>query len=50
MSLAWLLRDPVVASVIIGTTNNDHLDENLKALDNLTFSTDEVEQISQLIK
>lgn len=50
MSLAWLLRDPVVASVIIGTTNNEHLDENLKALDNLEFSTDEVEQINKLIK
>ncbi|MQS89165.1 aldo/keto reductase [Companilactobacillus mishanensis] len=50
MSLAWLLRDPVVASVIIGTTNNDHLDENLKALDNLEFSADETEQINKLIK
>jgi len=50
MSLAWLLRDPVVASVIIGTTNNDHLDENLKALDNLDFSNDEIEQINKLIK
>ncbi|WP_125589569.1 aldo/keto reductase [Companilactobacillus jidongensis] len=50
MSLAWLLRDPVVASVIIGTTNNDHLDENLQALDNLDFSNDEIEQINKLIK
>ncbi|WP_125566050.1 aldo/keto reductase [Companilactobacillus insicii] len=50
MSLAWLLRDPVVASVIIGTTNNDHLDENLKALDNLEFSSDEVNEINKLIK
>ncbi|MQS52507.1 aldo/keto reductase [Companilactobacillus mishanensis] len=50
MSLAWLLRDPVVASVIIGTTNNDHLDENLQALDNLEFSADETEQINKLIK
>lgn len=50
MSLAWLLKDPVVASVIIGTTNNEHLDENLKALDNLDFSADEIEQINSLIK
>jgi len=50
MSLAWLLRDPVVASVIIGTTSNEHLDENLKALENLDFSSDEVEQINKLIK
>jgi len=44
------LRDPVVASVIIGTTSNEHLDENLKALENLDFSSDEVEQINKLIK
>lgn len=50
MSLAWLLKDPVVASVIIGTTNNDHLDENLKALDNLEFSNDEITAINKLIK
>lgn len=50
MSLAWLLRDPVVASVIIGTTNIDHLDDNLKALDNLNFSQSEIDQINTLIK
>lgn len=50
MSLAWLLKDPVVASVIIGTTNNEHLDENLKALDNLDFSAGEIEKINSLIK
>lgn len=49
MSLAWLLKDPVVASVIIGTTNNQHLDDNLKALDNLKFSADEIEQINKII-
>lgn len=50
MSLAWLLRDPVVASVIIGTTNEQHLDDNLKALDHLDFSADEIKQINDLIK
>lgn len=50
MSLAWLLRDPVVASVIIGTTSNIHLDENLQALDNLEFSSDEIQRINDLIK
>lgn len=49
MALAWLLRDPVVASVIIGTTNNDHLDDNLKALDNLKFTKDEIERINTIL-
>lgn len=50
MALVWLLRDPVVASVIIGTTNVDHLDQNLQALSNQTFSDDEVSAIEKLIK
>ncbi|WP_125772091.1 aldo/keto reductase [Companilactobacillus furfuricola] len=50
MSLAWLLKDPVVTSVLIGTTNNQHLDDNLKALDNLDFSSDEINAINKLIK
>jgi len=50
MSLAWLLRDPVVASVIIGTTSLEHLDDNLKTLDNLQFSSDEIKKIDELLK
>lgn len=49
-ALAWLLRDPVVASVIIGTASIEHLDDNLKALDNLKFSDDEVEVINNILK
>jgi len=50
MSLAWMLRDPVVTSVIIGTTSVQHLDDNLKTLDNLEFSNDEIEEINKLLK
>lgn len=49
MALAWLLKDPVVASVIIGTTSVQHLDDNLKAADNLHFSDEEVKQITSLL-
>lgn len=49
MALAWLLRDPVVTSVIIGTTSVDHLEDNLKACEHLEFSTDELAQIEHII-
>ncbi|MDT2759175.1 aldo/keto reductase [Enterococcus xiangfangensis] len=49
MALAWLLRNPVVASVIIGTTSIEHLDDNLKALDHLDFSAEEAAKINELL-
>lgn len=49
MALAWLLRDPVVTSVIIGTTSVDHLEDNLKATENLTFSAEEISHIDSIL-
>lgn len=49
MALAWLLHDQVVTSVIIGTTSEDHLYENLAALDNLHFSQSELDQIDNIV-
>ena len=33
LSIAWLLRQPMVTSVILGATRLEHLEEALKALD-----------------
>jgi len=49
MALAWLLRDPVVTSVIIGTTSVDHLVDNLNAVSNLSFSDDELSAIEKIL-
>lgn len=49
MALAWLLRDKVVASVLIGTTNIKHLEDNLAALAHPTFTTDELAAIDQIL-
>jgi L-glyceraldehyde 3-phosphate reductase len=47
MALAWALRDPRVTSVLIGARTVDQLDDSLGALDNLTFSADELEQVDK---
>lgn len=50
MALAWLLRDPVVSSVIIGTTNIDHLQDNLEAAKNIRFDQEELDAIDEITK
>ncbi|HET6300466.1 aldo/keto reductase [Microbacterium sp.] len=45
MAIQWVLRDPVVASALIGASRTDQLDENLAALDGPAFTTEELEQI-----
>lgn len=49
MALAWDLREPAVASVIIGASKVSQLDDNVKALSNLTFSAEEEKAIDQAL-
>lgn len=49
MALAWNLRQPTVASVLIGASRVSQLEDNLKALNNLTFSPDELDQIDNIL-
>jgi L-glyceraldehyde 3-phosphate reductase len=42
MALAWALRDQRITSVLIGASSVQQLDENLDALNNLSFSADEL--------
>lgn len=50
MALSWLLRDPVVTSVIIGTTSVDHLESNIKASNQTSFTSDELAAIEAILK
>ena len=45
MSLAWVLNDERVTSVIIGTSSPQQLMSNLKALQNLSFTEEELQII-----
>lgn len=50
MSLAWLLKDDLVTSVIIGASSIAQIEDNLKAMKNTNFSAEEVERIEMITK
>ena len=45
MSLAWLLKDELVTSVIVGASSVGQLADNLKAIENTHFSDEELKAI-----
>lgn len=49
MALAWNLRQPIVTSVLIGASRVSQLEDNLKALDHLDFSKEELTQIDAIL-
>jgi L-glyceraldehyde 3-phosphate reductase len=49
MALAWALRDKRVTSLIVGTRNVRQLKDNLKALENTSFSQEELERIDAIL-
>ncbi len=49
MALAWVLSDERVTSVIIGTSSVAQLEDNLRTLDRLDFSAEELELIDSII-
>lgn len=49
MSLSWILSDQRVTSVILGTSSVNQLKDNIRAIDNISFSEDEQKQISNII-
>jgi L-glyceraldehyde 3-phosphate reductase len=47
MALAWVLRDPRVTSALIGASSAEQIAENVGALSNLRFTTDELARIDK---
>ena len=50
MALAWVLRRKEVTSVLIGASSIAQLEDNVKALDNLAFSREELAEIEGILK
>lgn len=49
MSLAWLLRRPVVTSVLVGVSRLSQLDDDLEAIRNLEFSAAELAELDAVL-
>jgi L-glyceraldehyde 3-phosphate reductase len=49
MSIAWLLKDKRVTSVLFGASSLGQLEENYQAIDRLGFSDDELHRISTIL-
>lgn len=50
MALAWLLKDDLVTSVIVGASSVEQIERNLKAVKNTTFSAEELAEIDSISK
>jgi L-glyceraldehyde 3-phosphate reductase len=50
MALSWLLKDERITSVLIGASSPAQLDDNLKAMDNISFSKEELSKIETILK
>lgn len=49
MAIAWLLKDKKVTSVLIGASSTQQLEDNLASLDYLTFSSEEINEINDIL-
>ena len=50
MAIAWLLKDPRITSVLIGVSKPEQLDDNVAAVANSTFTSDEITQIKTILR
>ena len=50
MALAWLLCHEEVTSVLIGASKPSQITANIKALENTTFTKEEMDEIDHAVK
>jgi L-glyceraldehyde 3-phosphate reductase len=50
MALAWVLRDKRVTTVLVGASKVKQLEQNVAALDNLSFADEELNRIEAILK
>lgn len=50
MALAWLLKEEVITSVLAGASRPSQILDNIKAVENTSFTQDEIEAIDRISK
>ena len=50
MAVAWILRNPEITTVLVGVSKTEQLLDNIKALENLSFTLDELNKIESVLK
>ncbi len=50
MAIAWVLRNPQVTSALVGASSVKQLEDNIAALNNLSFSPDELKTIENILQ
>lgn len=50
MAVAWLLKDDMVTSVLVGSSSVAQIDDTLHSLDNTAFSDEELKKIDEILK
>ncbi|HUQ64953.1 MAG TPA: aldo/keto reductase [Flavitalea sp.] len=49
MAIAWLMRKPVITSILIGVSSVEQLEENIATLDKIYFAKEELEVIEKIL-
>lgn len=49
MALSWILKDDRITSVLIGVSKPEQLSDSLKCLENISFSSDELSAINNIL-
>lgn len=50
MALSWVLKNPVITSVLIGVSKPEQVTDSIKCINNYTFSTQELAAIEEILK
>ena len=50
MAISWILRDDRITSVLIGASKTDQILDSIKAIENTSFTEDELAKIDKIIE